>query len=132
MSRHRGAIVAEYSTRRRFMARAVEITTAGAAPEPSRLIPATCALPPKISGAADHPARDGMSARAALTPMTRPNGTIPKSQGAIALAPATTSLSELRAVPRAITSGFAHSSEGWELADITEAPGEGCGGRVSG
>src|SRR4051812_39436626 len=125
MSRHRGAIVAEYSTRRRLMARAAAITTTGAVPESSRLITATCALPPKINGAADHPASDGMSARAALTPMTRPNGTIPKSQGAIALAPATTSLRELGTGRGSMTTALADSSEGWELVDIPKAPGEG-------
>src|SRR4051794_14381691 len=112
MSRQCGAIVAEYSTRRKLMARAAAITTAGAVPESSRLITATCALPPKISGAAAHPASDGMSARAALTPTTRPNGTIPTSQGAIALAPATTSVHARGAGPGAIVVAVADSSEG--------------------
>src|SRR5947207_5977470 len=84
-------MVAEYRTSRRLMARAAAITTIGVVPASSRLMTATWALPPKINGAAIQPAKVGMLARAALTPITSPNGTMPMSQGAIALAPASAS-----------------------------------------
>ena len=73
------------------MARAATTTTAGAAPASSRSMTATWALPPKRSGPVSQPAKVGMSARAALTPMTRPNGTMPASHGTMARAPASTS-----------------------------------------
>src|SRR3954465_4365550 len=80
-------MVAEYRTRRAFRARAATITTTGAVPASSKLMTATCALPPKITGPASQPANVGIDARAALAPMTSPKGTMPTSHGAMARAP---------------------------------------------
>ena len=76
-------------------------TTAGVAPASRRSITTTWALPPNRIGAVSQPVKVGMSARAALTPMTRPNGTTPTSHGAMALAPARTSATRER-VPLAV------------------------------
>src|SRR5688572_25674691 len=67
-------------------------TTTGVAPASRRSITTTWALPPKSSGAVNQPVNVERSARAALTPITRPNGTTPTSHGTIARAPATKSV----------------------------------------
>src|SRR5215470_16267102 len=109
-----------------LMINAEATTTMGAAPASSIPIVATCELPAYISGPVSHPASAGISACAALTPITSPNGTNPASHGAIARAPAAMSRrSALRLITASSTVRSARQAAGTQSDPCTTVlPGQ--------